>query len=58
VFDIPEEGDVLVFCKGGVRSKKAILSLIEGGVEEKRLFSLDGGILKWQMDVDNKLVRY
>ena len=55
---IPLDGDVLVFCKGGVRSKAAINTLIGGGVDPNRLFDLVGGILQWQSEVDEKLVRY
>ena len=46
--DVPVEGDILVYCKGGKRSELAIRSLIENGVEEQRLWNLEGGILKWQ----------
>lgn len=58
VKDIPPTGDVLVYCKAGVRGKKACAKLIEDGVDPSRLFNLDGGILRWQKDVDPSMPRY
>jgi adenylyltransferase/sulfurtransferase len=58
VKDIPKDGDVLVYCKGGVRGKKACTSLIEKGVEPDRLYNLEGGIMRWQKDVDPSMPRY
>ena len=58
VRDIPKSGDVLVYCKAGVRGKKACNSLISQGVDPSRLYNLDGGIMKWQKDVDPSMPRY
>lgn len=58
VTDIPEQGDVLIYCKAGVRGKKACNALIEQGVDAKRLYNLDGGIMRWQTDVDPTMPRY
>lgn len=58
VTDIPESGDVLVYCKGGVRGKKACQSLVDFGVSPDRLFNLEGGIMRWQKDVDASMPRY
>ena len=58
VKDIPAQGDVLVYCKAGVRGKKACTRLIENGVDPKRLYNLDGGIMRWQTDVDPSMPRY
>eukprot|EP00527_Entomoneis_sp_CCMP2396_P004326 CAMPEP_0198140276 /NCGR_PEP_ID=MMETSP1443-20131203/3460_1 /TAXON_ID=186043 /ORGANISM="Entomoneis sp., Strain CCMP2396" /LENGTH=502 /DNA_ID=CAMNT_0043802649 /DNA_START=54 /DNA_END=1562 /DNA_ORIENTATION=+ len=56
---VPQSGgDVLVYCKAGVRGKKACLQLIEKGVDPDRLYNLDGGIMKWQTDVDTSMPRY
>ena len=46
--DVPVSGDVLFYCKAGVRGKKAIHRLIELGVDGSRLYNLDGGIMRWQ----------
>jgi rhodanese-related sulfurtransferase len=56
--DIPTEGDVLVYCKAGVRGKKACKRLIELGVDAKRLYNLDGGIMRWRRDVDTSMPKY
>lgn len=56
--DIPIEGDILVYCKAGVRGKKACQRLIELGVDPHRLFNLDGGIMKWRQDIDQSMPKY
>jgi adenylyltransferase/sulfurtransferase len=58
VDQIPRSGDVLVYCKGGVRGKKACQRLVNFGVDPDRLYNLDGGIMKWQQDVDPNMPRY
>ena len=58
VTDIPADGDVLVYCKAGVRGKKACNKLIEAGVDADRLYNLEGGIMRWQKDVDPSMPRY
>ena len=55
---IPIDGEVLIYCKGGVRGKKACHRLIELGVDPIRLYNLDGGILRWQKEVDPAMPRY
>jgi len=55
---IPKDGEVLVYCKAGVRGKKACNRLIELGVDSKRLYNLEGGILRWQKEVDPQMPRY
>lgn len=55
---IPQTGPVLIYCKGGVRGKKACRRLIELGVKPNRLYNLEGGILKWQKEVDPNMPRY
>jgi sulfur-carrier protein adenylyltransferase/sulfurtransferase len=58
VTDVPKTGDVLVYCKAGVRGKKACSTLIEMGVEPSRLYNLQGGILQWQQEIDPSMPRY
>lgn len=58
ITDIPEDGDVLVYCKAGVRGKKACSCLVEYGVSPDRLWNLDGGIMGWQKTVDPSMPRY
>jgi adenylyltransferase/sulfurtransferase len=56
--NVPKAGDVLVYCKAGVRGKKACNRLIELGVDPDRLHNLDGGIMRWQKEVDPMMPRY
>jgi sulfur-carrier protein adenylyltransferase/sulfurtransferase len=58
VTDIPTTGDVLVYCKAGVRGKKACHRLMEQGVPASRLYNLDGGIMKWRKEIDNTMPQY
>jgi sulfur-carrier protein adenylyltransferase/sulfurtransferase len=58
VTDIPTTGDVLVYCKAGIRGKKACVKLIEQGVPASRLYNLDGGIMKWRTDIDTSMPHY
>jgi molybdopterin/thiamine biosynthesis adenylyltransferase/rhodanese-related sulfurtransferase len=48
--------DVVVYCRTGVRSAKAARLLREAGV--RRVWSLDGGILRWSEQVDPSIPRY
>eukprot|EP00980_Cylindrotheca_fusiformis_P027859 scaffold22560_cov135-Cylindrotheca_fusiformis.AAC.70 len=56
--NVPKAGDILVYCKAGTRGKKACNRLIELGVDPDRLHNLDGGIMRWQKDVDPMMPRY
>ena len=55
---VPASGDILVYCKAGVRGKKACSRLIELGVDPNRLFNLDGGIMRWRKDIDPSMPKY
>lgn len=58
VEDVPRTGEVLVYCKAGVRGKKACARLVELGVNPERLYNLEGGIMRWQKEVDSSMPRY
>jgi sulfur-carrier protein adenylyltransferase/sulfurtransferase len=58
VTDVPTTGDVLVYCKAGVRGKKACHRLMEQGIPASRLYNLDGGIMKWRKEIDNTMPQY
>jgi len=55
---IPKKGDILIYCKSGFRGKKAIDRLMTLGVDPTRLYNLEGGILRWQKDIDPSMPRY
>jgi sulfur-carrier protein adenylyltransferase/sulfurtransferase len=58
VSNIPIDGDVLLYCKGGVRGTKAGTTLINAGIDPHRIFNLKGGIMQWQKDIDPSMPRY
>ena len=45
--DLPTDQDILVHCKGGIRSEMAIMLLTQSGFDSSRLFNLSGGIMAW-----------
>ncbi len=48
--------DVVVYCRSGVRSAKALKQLQAAGF--KRVWNLTGGILRWSDDVDPSVAKY
>ena len=48
--------EVVVYCKGGTRSRAAASHLADAGF--RRVANLTGGILRWQQEVDPTLPRY
>lgn len=54
--ELEERHDIVVHCKSGVRSAKAVKLLREAGFNKVR--NLQGGILQWIDDVDPSLPRY
>jgi len=48
--------DMVVFCKGGTRSARALELLVSAGF--KKVKNLKGGINAWAKDVDEKLPIY
>jgi sulfur-carrier protein adenylyltransferase/sulfurtransferase len=55
--EIANDATVVVQCKGGVRSAKAIAQLRDAGFEG-RLVNLKGGITAWSNDVDPEVPKY
>jgi len=56
--NVPKLGDILVYCKAGVRGKKACQRLAELGIKPDRLYNLEGGIMMWQKEIDPTMPRY
>jgi sulfur-carrier protein adenylyltransferase/sulfurtransferase len=54
--ELPQSRAIVVHCKSGARSEKAIQLLREEGFTN--LKNLEGGILAWQQEIDNKLEIY
>lgn len=54
--EIPRDQPVVVMCKAGGRSQKAIDMLKKEGFDN--LINLKGGILAWQKEIDSSLATY
>jgi adenylyltransferase/sulfurtransferase len=54
---IPRDVEVVVHCRSGVRSARAI-RLLEDAHGFNNLLNLRGGILAWQEEVEPELARY
>jgi adenylyltransferase/sulfurtransferase len=48
--------DVVLYCKFGVRSAKAVRMLQDAGF--RRVWNLEGGILRWSEEIDPSVPRY
>jgi adenylyltransferase/sulfurtransferase len=53
---LDRDQEVVVYCKGGSRSRAAASHLADAGFA--RVANLSGGILRWQAEVDPTLPRY
>ena len=45
--ELPKDTDILLHCKGGMRSQLAANTLVSAGWDANRLFNLQGGIMAW-----------
>jgi adenylyltransferase/sulfurtransferase len=54
--EIPSDQEIVIHCKAGIRSAKALLFLQQQGY--KNLLNLKGGIDAWAEEVDPSLPRY
>ncbi len=53
--DLPTDRDILVHCKGGMRSEMAIMHLTQSGFDSSRLFNLSGGIMAWHAAMPDEI---
>lgn len=56
VAGIPRDRPVIVYCKSGIRGKKAVNVLINSGFKDTK--NLDGGILRWIKEIDQAQFAY
>lgn len=54
---IPQNADVVIYCKSGMRSQLAAIELIKSGYAAQRLYNLDGGIMAWKAAAPDEIVR-
>ena len=56
VGEIPQDREVVVYCRSGGRSGRVIQELEKRGMTN--LINLDGGILRWADEVDSTIQKY
>ena len=54
--ELPEDRDIVVYCRSGVRSARAAGTLVDAGF--RRVSNLVGGVLAWVDEVDPGLPKY
>lgn len=54
--ELDPASEVVLYCRSGARSGRALLQLRERGFE--RLLNLKGGVLRWREEVDPSLQAY
>lgn len=54
--EVPPDQEIVLQCKAGIRSAKALLFLQQQGY--KNLLNLKGGIDAWSEEIDPSLPRY
>ena len=55
--EVPEQGDIVVICRSGMRSQMAIMILTQAGIDADRLYNLDGGIMAWSQIAPEDVIR-
>ena len=54
---IPNDRDILVYCRSGMRSQLAAMSMIQSGYDATRLYNLDGGIIAWKSAAPDEIIK-
>ena len=45
--EVPQDRDVVVLCRSGMRSQMAIMMLNQSGIDSSRMYNLVGGLMAW-----------
>ncbi len=53
---IPKNRDILVYCRSGMRSQLAAMSMLQAGFNAVRVYNLDGGIIAWKAAAPDEIV--
>ncbi len=56
--DIPQDKELLVYCRSGVRSADVIRMLREVGYDPQKMYNIQGGILAWANEIDPTMPTY
>jgi molybdopterin/thiamine biosynthesis adenylyltransferase/rhodanese-related sulfurtransferase len=54
--ELPQDRDVVVMCRSGMRSQMAIMLLNQSGIDSSRLYNLTGGIMAWSQIAPEDIV--
>jgi len=54
---VPQERDVVVICRSGMRSQLAIMLLNQSGIDMTRMYNLTGGIMAWARIAPEDIIR-
>ena len=47
VNEVPQDRDLVVLCRSGMRSQMAIMMLNHFGIDSSRMYNLTGGLMAW-----------
>ena len=53
---IPQDREVLVLCRSGMRSQIAAMILMRAGYDGSSLYNLEGGIIAWQSTAPDEII--
>ncbi|MBT60052.1 MAG: molybdenum cofactor biosynthesis protein MoeB [Euryarchaeota archaeon] len=56
VDSLPKDREIVIFCRSGMRSQMAALTLIQAGYQGAMLYNLEGGIIAWQAAAPSEIV--
>ena len=56
VDSIPNDRDLLIFCRSGMRSQMAAMFLMRAGYDGSSLYNLEGGIISWQSIAPEEII--
>ena len=45
--EVPQDRDLVVLCRSGMRSQMAIMMLNQSGIDSSRMYNLTGGLMAW-----------
>ena len=56
--ELPQDNDIVVYCRTGVRSDAVVRFLSDNGWRKENVYNLLGGIHLWSDTVDSSIIKY
>jgi rhodanese-related sulfurtransferase len=56
--NLPQERDIVFYCRTGERSAMAAYALAQSGYDESALYNLAGGVHAWHLEIDEGVPKY